>query len=256
MKKFILVAFCAIVVVVIIVLVVGVSNLGPIIEKAVNTYGPEITKTDLHVEDVKVSVFSGEAELKNFLLGNPQGFDSKQAMKVGAIRVNVDKKTLTGNTIVIDKVEIIRPDITYEKKRGTDNFKAILNNVTKTVSTDKPREARTKDEGAGKKIVINDFIVTDGKVNLVMPGLGGHSVTATLPDIHLKDVGKEKGGASPAEAAKEIFAALYEKIASPSVADTLSKELKTLGSSIGAASESPKKELGEVTGKMKGLFGN
>jgi len=256
MKKLILLAFGGIVIVVVIVLVLGVSNLGPLIEKAVNTYGPGIAKTELRVEDVKVSVFSGEAELKNFLLGNPEGFDSKQAMKVGAIRVNVNKKTLTEDTIVIDRIEIVRPDITYEKKRGTDNFKTILNNVTKSVSTDKPKKARTEKEDAGKKIVISDFIVTGGKVNLVMPGLGGKSVTAALPDIHLKDVGKEKGGASPAEAAKEIFAALYEKIASPAVADILNKHLKALSPNIEGAGESVKKELGGITDKMRGLLGN
>jgi len=255
MKKLILLGFCGIVIVALIVLVVGVSNLGPIIKKAINTYGPAITKTEVHLEDVRISVFSGEARLEDFLLGNPEGFKSPQAMKVGSILVNVDERTLADDTIVIDSIEIVSPEITYEKKRGTDNFKTILNNVTKTVSTDKPANTRAEKKDDGKKILIRNFIVRGGKVNLVMSSLGGKSVTASLPDIHLKDVGKEKGGASPAEVAKEIFAALYEKIASPAVADTLDKGRKTLGSSIGAAREGVKKELGGVTDKVKGLFG-
>jgi len=47
------------VVVVVVFLVVGISNIGPIIKKAVNTYGPDITKTAVRLGDVDVSVFSG-----------------------------------------------------------------------------------------------------------------------------------------------------------------------------------------------------
>ena len=96
--------------------------------------------------------------------------------------------------------------------------------------------------------------------------LGGKSISASLPDIHLKDVGKEKEGASPAEAFKEIFDALYEKITSPAVTDSLNEGLKAMGKNIESAGEeakkqletvgeSAKKELGGVTDKMKGLFG-
>ena len=48
--------------------------------------------------------------------------------------------------------------------------------------------------------MINNVIVKDGKVNLTMAVLGGKQITAPLPDIHLKDIGKEKGGATPAQA--------------------------------------------------------
>jgi len=59
MKKWIYIGIGAIVVVVAII-IFGLSNLGPIIKRAVNSYGPEITKTELHVDDVGVSIFSGE----------------------------------------------------------------------------------------------------------------------------------------------------------------------------------------------------
>ena len=256
MKKLLLLVFCGIVIVMVFFLVLGLSNLGPIITKAINTYGPALTKTEVRLEKVTVSLFSGQAELKNFLLGNPEGFKSQEAMKVGSILVNVDGKTLGKETIVIERVEIVRPDITYEKKRGTDNFKAILNNVTKAVGTDKVEKKRTEKEHAGKKIVIRDFMVKSGKVNLVMPGLSGESLTASLPDIHLKDIGKKEEGATPAEAVRVIVAALYEKIASPAVADTLIKGFKELGFNSEAGSESAKRELGRVTEKVKGLFGD
>jgi len=115
MKKWLYVEIGAIVVVIAIINF-GLSNLGPIIKKAVNSYGPKITKTELHVDDVGVSIFSAEAKIKIFFLGNPSGFKTPSAMEVGSVLVDVDEKSLSNNTIVIDRIEVIRPEITYEKK--------------------------------------------------------------------------------------------------------------------------------------------
>jgi uncharacterized protein involved in outer membrane biogenesis len=255
MKKWILIGSGAVVVIIIVLLIVGVSNLGPMIKNAVNTQGPKITKTDVRLGDVGVSIFSAEAKLKDFYLGNPKGFKSPQAMKVGAIYVDVDEKSLTGDAIIIEKIEVVAPEITYEKIRGTDNFKTILNNVKSSVGADKPSKGASEKEDEGRKIIIRNLIVRDGKVNLAIAALGGKSLSASLPDIHLKDIGKEKGGVSPAEAFKEAFAELHEKITSPSVNDTLNKGLKELGIGIKGLSEGTKKEMGKVTDKVKSLFG-
>jgi len=266
MKKWILFGISGLIIIIAIVLIVGISNLGPIIKKAVNTYGPDITKTEVRLGDVRISIFSGEAKLNDLFLGNPKGFKAPQAMSVGSVFVNVDEASLAKETVVIDKIEVVRPEITYEKARGTDNFKTILNNVTQSVSADKGSAKRTTEDGQGKKVLIRDFIVRDGKVNLAMSLLGDRSISASLPDIHLKDIGKEQEGASPAEAFNEIFAALYQKITSPAVTETFNQELKAMGKSIEAAKEDAEKqletvkeeaqkELGEVEDKVKGLFG-
>jgi uncharacterized protein involved in outer membrane biogenesis len=114
MKKFIY-AGIALIVVVAAVLIIGLSNLGPIIKTAVNKYGPAMTKTDLRVHDVSISILSGEAKLKDFYLGNPKGFKSPEAMRVNAVYVDVDEKSITHDPIVIDRIEVVGPKITYEK---------------------------------------------------------------------------------------------------------------------------------------------
>jgi len=258
MKKWILIGGGAFVVIIGIVIVVGVSNLGPMIKSAVNTYGPEMTKTEVRLGDVDISLFSAEAELKSFFLGNPKGFRSPQAMNVGSIFVNIDEKSLTGNTIIIDRIEVVAPEITHEKIGRTDNFQTILNNVKKAVGADKTPQTSAKKGKAdeGKKILIKNFIVRDGKVTLDMPILKGKTITTKLPDIHLKDVGKEKGGATPADAFKEIFGALYAKITSPEVTDVFNKGLGGLTTGTQTVTERAKEGVKTATDKIKGLFGN
>jgi hypothetical protein len=263
MKKWIFIGLGAIVVLLIVVVVVGLSKLGPLVKMAVNTYGPKITGTELHVDDVGISIFSAEAKLKKFFLGNPKGFKSPSAMKVGSIYVDVDEGSITKDTIIINKVEVAGPEITYEKRGKTDNFKSILNNVQKNMPKGKTAKKEPAKEGPGKQLIINDFIIKNGKVNLAvaMPGgvLGDQEIKADLPDIHLKDIGKKKGGASPAEVAQEIFAALYSKIQSPMVMGALDDQLKKLGGAgiaeiEKAAKGAAGKEAEGVADKVKGLF--
>ena len=258
MKKWLLIG-SAVVIILIILLFIAVANLGPMIKKAVNTYGPKITKTEVSLGGVGVSIFSGEAKIKDFFLGNPKGFKTPGAMSVGSVLVALDKASLTKNPIIINKIEVLRPEVTYEKMKGTDNFKAILNNVNSVLgaSESPKKEEPAAKEGGGKKILIRDFIVSDGKVNLAVSMLGASkSVSVPLPDIHLTNIGGENQGASPAQVFKEVVAALYEKITSPAVTDALNQEIKALGKDIGAGTESTKKELGDVTEKTKRLFGN
>ncbi|MCP4673243.1 MAG: hypothetical protein GY857_18280, partial [Desulfobacula sp.] len=178
------------------------SNLGPLIKKSVNTFGPQITKTDVKVADVGISIFSGQATIKKFLLGNPKGFKSAQAMEVASIYVDIDEGSITKNPIVISKIEILAPEITYEKIAGSDNFQTLLKNIKGSAKSES-KAAKKSDAGQGKpgkKIIINDVIIKNGKVHLTMAALAGTNVTAPLPDLHLTDIGKKTNGATAAQA--------------------------------------------------------
>jgi len=253
MKKWILIICGTLVVITIIILIAGLSNLGPVIKKAINTYGPRMTNTEVRLGDVSISIFSGEATLKDFYLGNPEGFKSSHAMCVGSIYVDVDEKSLTRDMIVINKIEVVHPQLTYEKRRGTDNFKAILNNIRRTSSMNKLLNKKSGKESKGRKILIRSFIVRDGEVKSMR---AGKNIRVSLPYIHFKDVGKGEGGVSFVEAFKELFSALYKNITSPIITDSLNQELKDLGLDIKTVGSGTKKGLNAFTGSIKGLFDN
>jgi len=269
-KKWIFIIGGSIVILVVIALIVGVSNIGPLIKKAVNTYGPEITGTEVHLGDVKVSLFSGEAKLKNFYLGNPAGFKSRKAMTMESIYVNLNEKSLAGDTISIEKVEIEAPVITYEKTGHGDNLRTILNNVKRKAGTTSGRGAAKspQNKGKGKKLLIKDLVIKGGKVSLTLFGLGGkNSLSVDIPDIHLKNVGKGDKGAVPAEVLEQVLEALYKKVTSRAVKTTFNEQLKALSPQLkeltgGARKDletqggkKVEKQLDTATEKLKGLLG-
>ncbi|MBW2673721.1 MAG: hypothetical protein JRD89_09970 [Deltaproteobacteria bacterium] len=247
MKKRVMIFIGGVIIIIAGLLVAVFLNLSSIIKTAVNIYGPDITKTEVRLADVDVSLLSGRAEIKGLYFGNPGGFRSPEALAVESISVDVDEKSLISNPIIIEKIEVIAPEITYEKKGGTDNLQTILNNIKEKAGVEKGSEEKTggkvngkKDEG--KKIIIRDVTIRDGKVILAVSMLGGSEITVALPDIHLADIGKKKGGASPAEAAGEIFAALYEKITAPDTMRALDGQIEKLESVL----DETKKAVGQA----------
>jgi hypothetical protein len=201
----------------------AVAYLDSIITKSVNHYGPRLTKTDVRIEDVRVSLLSGKAKLQDFYLGNPGGFRSAQAMMAESITIRIDEKSLAESTIIIDRIEIVRPEITYEKVLDTDNFKVILKNIKKATGLGK----RSSDPARDKKILIRNFIVRSGKVHLAKSSLGGNTVSADLPDFHYRN--KSKKGKPPSEAFGEIFEELYKQIKGPVVTAALDQSARDIG---------------------------
>ena len=257
MKKWILMAGSVIIVIIIIFLIAGLSNLGPLIKNAVNTYGPGMTKTEVRLGDVGISLISAEVKLKDFYLGNPKGFTSPYALQVESIYLDVLESSLTGQTIIIDKIELVRPDIVYEKGRGRDNFQTILNNMKAGEGSTPSSGKQSGEEGEGRKILINEFIVSDGEVSLALSMTGNKDIKAkvTVPNIHLRDIGKEEGGLTPTAAFQQVLTALYGTITSPSVVNLLSEEVKSHGVDIEGLAGGSTKNLKETTNKIKGLFG-
>ena len=241
MKKIIIIGG-ALIIIVIILVVIGLSNLGPIIKTAVNKYGPQITKTEVTLKDVGISIFSAEATLKEFRLGNPKGFKSPYAVSVGKVHVDVDERSLTGDTIVIDKIEMVAPEIVYERGLKTDNFKSLLNNVKTSAKEEKATAKKSGDGTGGKKLIIKDFLMSKAKLSLAVSMADVRNVDAEIPDIRLKDMGVAEGGIPPAKAFEQILAALHKSVTSPGVSNALKESLKNIGADIKGAGKDMEKK--------------
>lgn len=250
MKKWVIIASCVVFAVMIISLA-GLWNLGVLIKKTINTYGPSLTQAMVHVEGVRVYLFTGEAHLSNFYLGNPEGFKTPHALKAPSIHLDLNEASLVGNTIVIDKIELIRPEINYEKVWGKDNFKQLLKNVRSYDSTP-PTANRPSADKEGKKLIIRDLFIRDAEVTLAISAAVGHKISAQLQDMHLTDIGEKEGGLPPSEAFKIVLSELYEGITSPALVRLLNKELKE--TVIEDAGKKTSSGLKDASDKIKDLF--
>ncbi|HEB79210.1 MAG TPA: hypothetical protein ENI79_01875 [Rhodospirillales bacterium] len=268
------------------VVIYAFSSMDNLVQEAVEKYGSEVTQAKVTLNKVNLSPGEGKAALKGLNVGNPKGFETASAFKLGEISVKIDINSITGGgpgaPVILNEVLIGAPEVTYELNAGGSNIDAIQKNVNAYMAK-LGVSSKAKDEGEGVKLIIENLIVRGGKVNVSASILKGESLSAKLPDIHLKDIGKDKGGATPGEVAEKLMTAL-NKAVSKAVADIgVGKTLDSLkthlagaaagavGGAVGGAVKGAQKTLDGAAGgavdavtegaagvgkKLKGLFGN
>ena len=200
-----------------VVLAVGIlvyfvfTGLGAAIKAAVEEVGPRVTGTSVSLSDAEVDVTAGRGALRGLSIGNPSGFETDHAFQLGEISVSLDTSTVTSDTIVVREIVIDKPDVTYEYDfgAGTSNIEAIQKNVQAFAG---PGGGSSESSGGGPKLVIENLYVRDANVALSAKGMEGKKASQTLPEIHLTDIGKDSGGASPGEVAQQVLAAVTDRI--------------------------------------------
>lgn len=213
-----------------------------IVKNGVEALGPKVLGADVVLEEVNISIFSGKGQLKGTIIGNPEGFHTENAFKLGEVRVAVDIASILSDKIVIDEIVIDAPEITYETSGGKNNIEALLENINDFVGKSEGGAAESKgdaSEESGKKVQINDLVISNAKVNMSATLFKGKKLTLPLADIHLKDIGKDEEGASTSDVIKEVFAELNSKIAG-----AVAAPLKATGEMVG-----------NTVDKIKGFFG-
>ncbi len=179
------------------------------VKRGVETVGPRITKVETGVESVDLSMISGEGKLEGFKVGNPPGYKSPAAIQVGQVSVSVKPATIFADKVVIRSIDLQNPEITFEGGLRDNNLRQLLDNIEST-SNREEKDGAAKDETAPKKLQVNDFKISGGKIHLLFTPLGGTTTTVNLPAIHLTDLGTGPEGITPAELSKRVLQVILQ----------------------------------------------
>lgn len=237
---------------VVVIAIVGVvifiySNLDSIVKDAVEEYGPQFTGVSVKLAKVELSPESGEGKLSGLIVGNPSGYQTDSAFKLGSISMNIDLSSLTSDTIVIKSIVIDKPDVTYEFGDGGSNIDVIGKNVEKAAGGPGKQEEK-KDDGPGKKMIIESLVVSNGQVSVSHPLLKGKKIGSGLPTIRLKDIGKDKkDGASPAEVVDKVMDAIEKQVSSSVGGLNIDGMVKDLTKNVEGAAKDAMKNVEGVT---------
>ncbi len=208
--------------VVIVIIVVGglayyvFDNLNELAQSAIETYGSQVTGTAVGLQNADISPQNGSGSLTGLTVGNPPGFETENAIAIGAVRVQLDIGSVTEDPIVINEVAVDGPAVTYEIGDSGSNIDTIRDTVQARAGGASGGDDSTGSGGEsadkGPKVVIENLVIRDGRVAVSATGLGGETLDLVLPEVHLTDVGRESGGATPEEIAKIVLAAITDNI--------------------------------------------
>jgi hypothetical protein len=213
MKKILVRSLIVLVVLGIVAVVAVALSLNSAIKKGVETYGPQITKVPVTLESVNLSLFSGSGALKGLIIGNPEGYKTTNAMSLGLASVAIAPRSLFADKIVVKSIRIEAPQVTFEFGPGGNNLSRIQENLEAFTGGSSTNQTPTEAPAAtkpGKKLQVDEVVITGGKVTLGAALLGGKLVEAPLPEIRLEKLGQGPEGITGAELGKVILSKINQ----------------------------------------------
>lgn len=225
--KTVTIAAGALVFVVAIALFVVLGQLGRIIERGVETVGPNMTGTDVSLGLATVSVFDGEGALRDLEIGNPKGFSSGDAFELGKIAIAVDVKSVTSDVVHIRSIVIDGPKVLAEfDAAGRNNLNTILGNV-RAASARGGGQKTDGDGGAAKKLIIDEFKFLNAEVRALAPAFQVDK-TLKMKGIELRNLGG-KSGATPSAIANQVMRPIVDAAVQAATQEYLAAQREKLG---------------------------
>ena len=185
-------------------------SLDELVKRAIEHYGTEIVQATVSVDRVKLAPVDGAGELRGLSIGNPKGFRNPHAATVGTVELAVDPASVAKDVVLVRRIVVVAPNITYEPGARGSNFDASQRNVDHYLGTD---QAGAKRSG-GRKLIVERLTIKGARPSYSPPVMSGKAaILFNLPDIQLSNVGKGRGGVTPGELTKIVVDALALRIA-------------------------------------------
>jgi hypothetical protein len=135
------------------------------------------------------------------------------------------------------------PEVTYERGPSGSNIDKIQKNVETFGSSPSAYKPSPQDKAVThKKFQINRLVVKNGRILISSGFITGKTFEVALPDIELKDIGKNSTGATMKEVTARVLAAIEADVtqAVASAGKNLAPELE--------------KAASDAVGNIKGIF--
>ena len=203
MKKTVIrIALIVVALAILAVISVGIF-LDGIVKRSIMTIGPQITLVPVGLDGVDISVMSGSGTIKGLTIANPEGFKMPHAISVGTATLALEPGSLLKDKVIVRKIELIAPEITFEGGFEGNNLSKLLANLEQT--TGGGTNAPPSETAPGKKLQVDDFLIRDAKLHVSVTGMGGRSLPVSIPEIHVTGLGQGPEGITAGELTKLVL---------------------------------------------------
>ncbi len=238
-------------------------SLENIVKTVVHKYGSQITGTEVNLNGFKLSLTNGEGSINGLTVANPKNYKSANLLDLGGVKVKVNLKSLTTDTIIIDEIRVDKPVITYEMLSLTqNNIKQLQENIAQNTASAEKEEAKdaaaakentasSEEKASAKKVIIKLVSINEGELKVISPLQSNDTaLDVKLPSITLKNIGEEKKGESIASSISKILSKILATASQTVVSNNL-------GNLKDVAKENLNNVVGDVKDKIKniGIFG-
>lgn len=193
-----------------------------IVKSNIEQIGTEMTGTQVTVEGVSISLFSGSGRISGFRVANPEGYSQDYAIELEDFSIELEPFTLFSDEIIVNQITITNASVYVEQKLPENNIREIMSHVN-SVPEGEASEAR---------LIIEHFVLENGTADLYTEVGGERSASVEISRIELHDLGRASGQ----ETAETVIKQIAEEVA---------------GESLEAAAKSGVEQLKDA---VRGLF--
>ena len=243
--KVLLGVFLALVVVVAIALFIGLKNLDGLVEAAIESVGPTVTKTDVKVDSVKIQLTKGRGEVHGLTLANLPGYSDQPIFQIGQVALQIAPSSITEDVIVIEEILVDGAQLSAEHKGVADiNLKELLDNMQAASA-----EPESTTASPDLRFMVEQLSFTNARLHLSSTELGERDLT--MKDVRLSNLGDKERGLTSQELTKALLEPLIAQAQS-----RVAKEIRDLaGDSIkGKLEEKLSDDDKSKVEKLKGLL--
>lgn len=189
--KYSLVGFAAIIITAFLIITFSLDYL---VKSGIESTGTEMMQTQVTVESVSISPFSGSGTIEGLRVKNPEGFESDYAIVIESFDMSLNVASILSDTIIVNEIEIDQPALSVIQKVPENNLRMLMNNLD---------ESMGEESASSTGMIIEHLIVKNGQVS-VTPNIGGErSAVVKMGNIELQNVGKQ-GSSSTAKVIREV----------------------------------------------------
>ena len=217
--------------VIIVLLIVLLLTLPFIIRNGIYHAGPLITGVPMEIKHVAFNPFEGTLTIKDFIVGNPQGYASPYAVKLGHLHVDVGMKTLFSKKLLLERIEVRGVELNYETALVKTNIGEIQDHVNKLAGSDK-KGTSTKEEKAaeGKPLQIDFLELRDITAWVIVKGTKAQAPLMVAP-ITMTNLGTGENGVSSVMVINDVLVSMITSVSRLIGVDAAVKSIGDLFSS-------------------------
>lgn len=213
------------------------GNLDRLVRQTLEQQGSALLGVPVRVQAVHIDLAAGSGELRGLTIGNPRGFQAPHAFKAARVALQVDLASLAGSPVVLRRIEIVAPDVAYEKgERGT-NFDVLVAHANRWLGEGGSAAPAPPSPATERRFIVDRFSLRDAQVQVAAPLLAARPVAVTLPDVELRDLGRREGGLTGAQIGQAVTRALQRQLL---VSISFERVLRSIGEGLDKAREAVK----------------
>jgi uncharacterized protein involved in outer membrane biogenesis len=227
------------------------SNLDDLVKVAIEKYGSEATRTAVRVEKVNIGLQDGSGAILGVTVGNPQGFETKQAFSLGEVSTQIDLNSLSGDVIVIEHITMRAPEVFFElNAAGQANLNVLKKNLSSTSAGSTSSVSPNKNQTNEPKLIVRKVLFENGVIFAKVVALD-KEYKLDLPKLEMKNLGGDKG-ATPTEITNQVIRLLVDRAMTEVQKKGLDQYKDKLKSKVDERLKAEQQKLNEKVGEQVG----